>query len=137
MDRTTATEMAARETAVADDDDTGAWQRVDVRESMLLMSTLAPEAGGPAIALRIRNLSAGGLMGECDRRLTAGERVVVELRNIGAVAGSIAWAAGSRIGVRFDQSIDHRATRKAVGTGIGTSRMLTGQDGRRPGLRFT
>lgn len=109
----------------------------DPRESMLLMASMQLLNDDTAsMTLRVRNLSAGGLMAECDRMLAKGERVAVDLRNIGTVEGVVAWAMPGRIGIMFDRAIDPRATRRPVGTGAGTSKMIVGFDGRRPGLRF-
>ncbi len=116
-------------------DETTAYQRATPRESMLLMATLRTAAEPAGFPLRVRNLSSGGLMAECDRRLAKDERVEVELRGIGAVGGIVAWIAGPRIGMRFDREIDPKATRKSVGTGIGTSKIVVAASGRRPGLR--
>lgn len=116
-------------------DDAG-WHRGDVRESMLLMASVRAldEDAGRAFPLRVRNLSSGGLMGESDRKMVRGERVVVDLRGVGEVPGSVAWAGGNKFGVSFDRAIDPKATRKPVGSGV-SSRLPIASDTRRPGLR--
>jgi hypothetical protein len=124
----------------SEDDDAaadGARQRTDPRESMMLMATMvAASTPDEPIQLRVRNLSAGGLMGESVRKLAKGERVELELRGIGQVLGEIAWCGGGKVGVRFDRPIDPKATRKQVGTGIANSRMIIPPEYRRPGLRI-
>jgi len=80
--------------------------------------------------LRIRNISAGGLMADCNAALATGQEVELEIRNIGIVPGRIAWADGHRIGVAFDAAIDPQLARKPVGTHA-TESMLV----RRPSLR--
>lgn len=113
------------------------WRRGAARASMLLLSSLRAEAdpGAPPISIRVRNISAGGLMAECDRRFAQGERVEVELRGIGPVRGVIAWFGDGRLGIAFDRAIDPKAARRPVGGGMMTSRIQVAQDGRRPGLR--
>lgn len=113
------------------------WQRASVRESMLLLANLRAEAdpGAAPLSIRVRNLSAGGLMAECERCFVRGERVAVELRGIGAVTGVVAWAGNGRMGIAFDRAVDPKATRRPVGGSMMTSKIVVAHDGRRPGLR--
>ena len=46
------------------------------------------------------------------------KKVVVELRNIGPVAGVVAWVRGERFGVSFDEEIDPKLARQQVGGGM-------------------
>lgn len=115
------------------------WQRADPRESMLLMAelrSLGDPAGTPPIQIRVRNLSAGGLMAEAPRWLVPGERVEVNLRGVGPVTAIVAWAGNGRFGLSFDRSIDPKATRRPLGGGMVTSTIAVAPDGRRPGLRL-
>ncbi len=82
---------------------------------MFLAANLV-RAGGDAITLRVRNLSAGGLMGETAEVFEAGEAVEIELRGIGRIRGRIAWTAPQRIGIAFDLAIDPLLARRQVGT---------------------
>ena len=87
--------------------------------------------------MRVRNLSAGGLMADCTLPVAQGQAVEVELRNVGVVPGEIIWTRGQQIGVAFANRIDPRAARKPVGTHA-TETMLvkrSSQPARRPGLR--
>lgn len=56
--------------------------------------------------VKIRNVSATGLMAEGTLGATIGEKVVLELRNIGAIEGIVAWVQSNRFGVAFAQPID-------------------------------
>lgn len=89
--------------------------RAAVRESLLLMGQLSVD-GGPAKAVRIRNLSATGLMAEAADPPPAGARATIDLRNIGTVGGVIAWARDGRFGMAFDVQISPAEARKPVGT---------------------
>lgn len=112
-------------------------QRGDPRDSMLLQATLRLSEAAAPVAIRIRNLSAGGLMADCALPLASGQAVEVELRNIGAVIGQVAWADGQRIGIAFDGPIDPQLTRRPVGTKR-TGTMIVSPPtlkSRRPGLR--
>src|SRR5437763_312487 len=66
------------------------------------------------VTLRIRNLSAGGMMAECSEPIATGEQVVMELRGIGEVGGNVAWCHDGRIGISFDTPIDPRLTHKPI-----------------------
>ncbi len=55
---------------------------------------------------RVRNLSSGGLMAECDAALAVGTPVRIELRNLAVVSGEIVWTRPPRAGVRFDAPVD-------------------------------
>lgn len=134
MDR----DVAQAPLADAEADRAFARQRASVRESMLLLSSLLRVGDGeerPPASLRIRNLSAGGLMADCDRPLDRGDRVVVTLRGIGEVAGTIVWAHDDRIGVQFDRAIDPRATRKPIARPSQGRTLVMSQDTRRPAVR--
>ena len=86
------------------------------RDSMMLQAPLhrLNSPAHAAVTLRIRNLSAGGLMAECSEPLAAGEPVVMSLRGIGEVPGRVAWCHDGRVGISFDTPIDPRLTRKPV-----------------------
>lgn len=98
--------------ALAADDP--ARQRHDSRDSLFLVARLAI-AGRPGEQVRVRNLSAGGLMAEYAAPVAVGTAVEVDLRGVGIVAGQIAWATDGRIGVAFDLHIDPLLARKPVG----------------------
>ena len=51
---------------------------------------------------RIRNISAGGAMLECERGLAPGARVKLEMIGHGTATGEVRWSDDNRIGVRFD-----------------------------------
>ena len=69
-----------------------------------------------ATRVRIRNLSAGGLMAEAPVDVERGDVVHVDLRNVGDVSGKVAWTAEGRFGVAFDHPIDPKLVRKSVGS---------------------
>lgn len=85
--------------------------RREARDSMLLLTTICSIAGDVCSKARIRNLSANGLMAECDCALAAGTAVACELRGIGQVTGKIMWARDKRVGIMFDAPVDPALTR--------------------------
>jgi hypothetical protein len=113
-------------------------QRGEPRDSMFLQAMMLVVGEKQPIQVRVRNLSAGGLMGDCSLPLAQGQEVEFEIRNIGVVPGRIAWADGQRIGVAFDLAIDPQLARKPVGTKATDSRLVPRPSirVRRPGLRI-
>lgn len=85
------------------------------RDSLFLKATLRFVDGDDCGEVRIRNLSAGGLMAEAPVIAKRGDKVELELRNIGRVTGYVAWVAQGRIGIAFDHPIDPKLARKPVG----------------------
>jgi hypothetical protein len=102
------------------DDTAGASQRARNRDSLFLMARLVVPDGREPHEVRVRNLSAGGLMVEWDKPLDDGAKVTLILRGVGEVTGRVAWCAEGRIGVAFDEPIDPLLARKPVGQGTRT-----------------
>ena len=88
-------------------------KRGDGRDSMLLKAILRFQTSRED-EVRIRNLSAGGLMAEAPIPVARGEKVEVNLRNIGWISGSVAWVSEGRLGIAFDHPIDPAEARKPV-----------------------
>ncbi len=90
--------------------------RTAPRDSLFLLTNITTAEGISLGKARVRNLSAVGLMADCERPIARGARIVVELRGVGLVTGRVAWAQADRIGVAFDELIDPQLARKPVGT---------------------
>ncbi|ALR21744.1 PilZ domain-containing protein [Sphingobium baderi] len=91
--------------------------RTSPRDSLFLLTNLVRDDGMPLCQARVRNLSATGLMAECERRIAVQTRLTLELRGVGKVSGQVAWTHGERIGVAFDRPIDPRLVRRPAGSG--------------------
>jgi len=81
--------------------------RQTARDSLFLLAMLKVD-GDPrdtAHRVKVRNLSATGVMAEGDVKIT------IELRNIGWVEGSVAWKQDNRFGIAFAQEVDHLRVR--------------------------
>ena len=89
------------------------------RDSLFLMAELRIEGEDGEHRIKVRNLSAGGMMGEGNVRVTRGTVVWVEIRNIGWVEGSIAWVQDNRFGVAFREEIDPKLARPPLPAGDG------------------
>ena len=75
------------------------------RASWFQLADLLLEQDPSHYRVKVRNLSRTGLMGE-GVKVICGTRLTVNLNNIGAVAGSVAWVQDDRFGVAFDEEID-------------------------------
>lgn len=95
----------------------GVHNRQETRDSLFLMADFRIAGRRATRAVRVRNLSAGGLMAELPEGLDQGLRVEFDVRGIGWVPGQVAWSAAGRIGVAFDRQIDPLLARKPVGNG--------------------
>ncbi len=85
------------------------------RDSLFLKATLRFASTQEEGEVRIRNLSSGGLMAEAAVQVPRGEKVELNLRNIGWIRGTVAWVAEGRIGIAFEHPIDPKLARKPVG----------------------
>jgi hypothetical protein len=93
---------------------TGVETRSVARDSLFLLADVSVEQDAEIHRVRVRNLSDGGMMGEGQLRVQRGNRVTVELRNIGAVGGTVAWVQDNRFGVAFDEEIDSQKARRPL-----------------------
>ena len=83
------------------------------RDSLFLMANLrlVGDAEDSLYRVKVRNISAGGMMAEGKVRVERGALVKIELRNIGWVDGSVAWHTGDRFGIAFAEDIDPKLAR--------------------------
>ena len=87
------------------------------RDSLFVMAGLRLGGSDQEHRIKVRNLSSGGLMAEAPLRVARGMPLEVEVRNIGWVAGSVAWVQDNRFGIAFAEEIDARAARVSVPQG--------------------
>lgn len=76
------------------------------RDSLFLLAQLSVDGQDAVHRVKVRNLSAGGMMAEGAAQVARGQLVHVELRNIGWVKGSVAWKQDDRFGIAFIDEID-------------------------------
>jgi hypothetical protein len=96
---------------------TGVETRSVARDSLFLLADIRVEQGSEVFRARVRNLSDGGMMGEGQLRVQRGNRVEVDLRNIGVVNGTVAWVQDNRFGIAFDEEIDSQKARRPLQAG--------------------
>jgi len=81
------------------------------RDSLFLLAQVRVDGQETVSRVKVRNLSAGGMMAEGDSKVVRGSLVAVELRNIGWVEGSVAWKQDNRFGIAFVDEIDPAVVR--------------------------
>lgn len=87
------------------------------RDSLFILAELRVDGGDGEHRVKVRNLSAGGMMAEGSVKVVRGERVEVSLRNVGWVAGTVAWVQDNRFGVAFAEDVDPSVIRVPVTAG--------------------
>ena len=88
-------------TAVPRPDD----RRVDERLIAMLRVAKLTDAQGHEQLIRVRNVSAGGLMAEAGHPVRIGEAVSIELSSQN-IASTVVWTREGTAGFKFDQNID-------------------------------
>ena len=79
-----------------------------------VLTAQAAVAGSDRLhAIRVRNLSSGGMMGEGDIAVDRGSQLKLIMPNIGTVSGTVAWIQDDRFGVAFADDIDADAVLRA------------------------
>lgn len=99
-------------------------QRQIARDSLFVMAEMRVDGMPGEHRVRVRNLSAGGLMAEGSVRLQRDQAVWISIRNIGWVEGSVAWVQDSRCGIAFREEIDPLVARAPVIPGESTPRFV-------------
>ena len=92
----------------------GSENRQIARDSLFVMADLRLHGTDETHRIKMRNLSAGGMMGEGSVRVNRGDEVEVNIRNVGWVEGSVAWVQEDRFGVAFRDEIDPKIARAPV-----------------------
>ena len=86
-------------------------QRQVARDSLFALADLRLAGTDTLHRIKVRNLSAAGMMGEGSVRVVRGSPVSVNIRDAGWVDGTVAWVQDNRFGVAFCDEIDTRAAR--------------------------
>lgn len=97
--------------------DASASEGVGGRDSLFLMAQLRRPGRPESVSVRVRNLSAGGMMAETPEPLDPDAPIEVEVRGLGWIPGRIAWHTEGRTGIAFDRPVDPQRARKPVGAG--------------------
>ena len=96
------------------DEKVSALSRGADRDSLFMQARLTIADEAEPFTVRVRNLSAGGMLAETQQRVAEGAVVDVELRNVGSVRGRIVWVGEGKFGVAFERAVDPHAVRRQV-----------------------
>lgn len=100
---------------VSVDEEVAALSRSADRDSLFMQATVVVPGQPAPVAVRVRNLSTGGMLAEAKiRGLAQGAAVEVELRNVGEVPGRVVWVGDGKFGIAFDHPVDPQAVRRQV-----------------------
>ena len=80
-------------------------RRTDERLIAMLRVAKLTDSQGKEQLIRVRNVSAGGLMAECGHPVRVGEAVMIELSSQ-TIASTVVWIREGSAGFKFDQNID-------------------------------
>ncbi|WP_338242325.1 PilZ domain-containing protein [Aurantiacibacter hainanensis] len=84
------------------------------RDSLFLLAQLRLSGDDRIYRVKVRNLSAGGMMAEGEVKVSRGILLEVELRSLGWVEGTVAWKQDNRFGIAFVDEIDPKRARAQV-----------------------
>lgn len=94
------------------------------RDSLFLMAEVRMPGSDAEHRVKVRNLSAGGMMAEGPVKVLRGTPIEISLRNIGWVEGVVAWIQDNRFGIAFHDEVDPKLARAPVGMGESTPRFV-------------
>ena len=80
-------------------------RREDPRALPSLRVAKLTEVGGREQLIRVRNVSAGGLMAESGHPISVGTSVALELSSQ-KIPATVVWTRDGTVGLKFDQSVD-------------------------------
>ncbi len=108
--------------------------REKARDSTFLSAVVVFDGTSTPQTVRVRNVSAGGMMIDIGAAREKGSGVTANLKNIGEIRGHVIWSTAKRMGIAFDHEIDpHLARHKPVAAEIPGCK-LPYTTSRRPGL---
>jgi hypothetical protein len=90
----------------------GAEKRFDARRKLSLLAS-GLRHDGTGLEVQIHNISGTGLLLESDIKLTAGDRIEIELPHAGDITAVVIWASGRLFGCQFEGPVSP-ATLSAV-----------------------
>ena len=80
-------------------------RRADERLSAMLRVGKLTDASGNEQLIKVKNLSAGGVMAICTKAPQVGDQVSIELSSQ-RIPSSVVWIREDSVGLKFDQNVD-------------------------------
>lgn len=87
------------------------------RDSLFLMAEVRLVGSEAAYRVKVRNLSAFGMMAEGPMTVQRGSNIEIKLRNLGWVQGVVAWIQDNRFGIALMKEIDPKLARAPLVAG--------------------
>jgi diguanylate cyclase (GGDEF)-like protein len=109
-----ATALAAQNKAITAD---GFQFNRPPRQGLLKVASL--QFNGMNMPVRVRNISTGGALLECDRTLPAEAKVQLDLPGCGNLGAEVRWSEAKRMGVQFEEEFDLRRLAPGKGNSFG------------------
>ena len=92
----------------------GVETRNAARSSLFMVTTIMLENNARTYQVKVRNLSAKGMMAEGEVPVATGSRLTVQPESGNPVTGVVAWIEGGRFGIAFDNDVDMAAFRRTA-----------------------
>ncbi len=90
------------------------------RDSLFVLADLRIDGADCEYRVKVRNLSAGGMMADGDVKVLRGMPIEINIRNIGWTEGTVAWVQDTRFGIAFRDEIDPKVARAPLIPGTNT-----------------
>jgi diguanylate cyclase (GGDEF)-like protein len=87
------------------------------RQGLLKVASL--QFNGMSMPVRVRNISTGGALLECDRALPSEAKVQLDLPGCGNLGAEVRWSEAKRMGIQFEDEFDLRRLAPGKGKGFG------------------
>lgn len=81
-------------------------QRSAIRHPLIWWGDL--HHGSHSWHVRLRNISASGALIECPGAVRVDSEVLLDMGKAGALTGTVSWAVGDHVGLKFDEPFDMR-----------------------------
>lgn len=75
----------------------------------LMLEVRGAHAAGSDVPVMVHNISATGLLIECDASLSIDDRIDIELPHAGVVSATLVWVSGHMFGCQFDTKLSPAA----------------------------
>jgi hypothetical protein len=99
---------------VSVDEEVAALSRGADRDSLFMQASVSVAGRPEPMMVRVRNLSASGMLAESPLSVAQDALVQVELHNVGVVLGRVIWAGDGKFGIAFDHAVNPQAVRRQV-----------------------
>jgi diguanylate cyclase (GGDEF)-like protein len=87
------------------------------RQGLLKVASL--QFNGMSMPVRVRNISTGGALLECDRALPGEAKVQLDLPGCGNLGAEVRWSEAKRMGIQFEDEFDLRRLAPGKGKSFG------------------